>query len=237
MEGQPPWLASLVSEVEARWNTSCEAMLLSQVGQFLAKHGFRLQDILQGKKLLQVLNQCSAGQLKIIQDPLKPLIWGLIPNSADDGSAVFPEPKARAAQSPARFRFDPSIWKAFVSAIPAGHRRFIFLTPPRFQDLPDEQTPPSGAIELLKPTIPEADDKTHWSTHVAAAISSWAAKHGVELKAIAARTVIENRNSANSTDSTETLLHELLTSLTPGERQRISLPLDIVAKLLIARRR
>lgn len=229
------WLEALSARVEREWTDSGHVLLLSEVPGLLTRDGFDMQAILQGRKLRQFLQAETADRFKLIQSDPTSIVWGLAPLHAD-----VTEPfnrYFRRATGPKPPRFAPAFWKAFTLPIAEGKRRWVFDEPSiHFRDEEADSRPEMGfEIErrFIVPSEDEAATGDVYRSSILTSIGSW----GVETKVDPSRFSLGRKKVQASRLDPATSITEgnnldlLLSLLHPTELSRISLPLDVVARL------
>lgn len=238
------WLNFLTEHVEAEWKEYGFAVLLSRVPSLLERGGFEPEAILQGRKLRPLLEVQAAEQLKLVQSEINRIIWGIVPANAQ---LVEPYHKYfRRATADRPVRFAPAVWRAFTAPIDAGRRRWLFSEPTVHFDDRSAGDPGDGGYEVPSRSImmPENNGgrSDHFSSKVTAAIYAWANESSVDVSQFSL-----GRRSGSATkpglspqagsvpSSASTALDRLLELLQPAEMTRISLPLDVIARLRSAK--
>ena len=231
------WLDTLAALVQREWDDKGQAILLSRVPSLFEDEGFDPEDILQGRKLRPFLENETEGRFRVLRSDDQKIVWGLLP-----ATAQISEPYTRyfpKSSSDRPIRFAPSAWKAFTLAIPEGQRRWLFDQPSiRFEDFASDEAAVDGhEVERRFVTVSERseDDEVHRAT-VLSSIAAWAAEKSIDPSRFALgrkrAPVSKAAQPSPAPGSTgATALDQLLSLLQPGELTRISLPLDVVARL------
>ncbi|MNS08994.1 hypothetical protein D3C72_404630 [compost metagenome] len=234
------WLDTLTSIVEAQWNDEGYAVLLSRVPSLLEQEGLDPQTILQGRKLRPLLLSEAAERLKLLQSETNHIIWGIVPADAPVSAPFVRYFRPSAADRP--LRFAPSAWKAFTVPIAEDQRRWLFDEPAiYFEDRQSEEAG-DGGHEVERRFIVRPQEDTEESevfrARVVATIGAWAAEQDVDPSRFA---LGRRRAPATKPSPTPpphpvpslsaTALDQLISLLQPGELTRITMPLDVVARL------
>ncbi len=229
------WLEALNAHVEREWTGSGHVLLLSEVPSLLTRDGFDMQAILQGRKLRPFLQAETADRFKLIQSDPTSIVWGLAPLHADVAEPF--NRYFRRATGPKPLRFAPSFWKAFTLPIEEGKRRWVFDEPSiHFRDEDADSSPEAGYEIERRFIVPSEDGAATgdvYRSSVLTSIGSW----GVEMKvdpsrfSLGRKKVHAPRSEPAASITEKNNLDLLLSLLHPTELSRISLPLDIVARL------
>lgn len=226
-EGQG-WKEVLASSAQDELERTGRGLLLSRAPSVLRSAGYDLENLLKGHKLSNFLATCGPPNIQLLQSDTNFALWVILP-----GDHVVTQPTDRyfpASRGPGESKrppkFHPSVWKAFVSELPAGLKRWIDIESTfRFHDC-DESEDHSPWIEVDRDFV-RTDSLFHTNNFVVANIQNWAAKHDVALEKIV---ISENQKAGGSGDSGRDALGNFLALLTPSEQARISIPGDIVFK-------
>ncbi len=235
------WVEALATECRKHWDRTGKVFLLSGVPGVLRVAGYQHDNILQGRKLKDVLIQEGAGAGKLVQNEADPLMWGLAPTDATlepPYSEYFPPRLERPATSLPDIRFKPAFWKAFAAPLEEGSRRYLLSSPwPRFQDLPEGVEAPDGSVEIEREYTANASlgSSLQEAKPTLTRVWEWLKEHGASPTeyAIGKRAQVPGAQKfRDATRAEESALHELIAMLTPSELHRVSLPLDIISRLL-----
>jgi hypothetical protein len=215
-----PLKRAIVSLVQTHYDSTRRAMLLSRLGQALQKEGFNV-----GRgRLAGFLHSELAGHIRLIPRPNDPKVLAALPAGLDEtavAASTAPAPLSGEATAP---RYVPSFWAAFTKPLAQGATRVVEFDPPRFHDQPSAIVPagsltvPREQVFVREATETPADHRLR----VQAAVKQWLNTNGVSLELVLDR---PRRHQSHS------LLDQLIAALSPEQRQRLSLPLDIVERL------
>lgn len=211
-----------------------QVVLLSYLGQALRKRGFDFREILGEQKLADFIKSELAEKVKVVATPAGPLILAAAPADVDLSAEIDPfgtsrSVSATASDEPAerdkRELLNRGVWFAFSHALETGKARVLRLEPDmEYEDYDVGGDKPEGLdvpTELIVPvgSVP----RQQRNANIYENIRAWAAQNGVSfrqlLEAPAERSVRRNA------------LDVLLATLSDSELSRISMPLDVVAKL------
>lgn len=206
-----------------------QGLLLSQLGMLLRNQGVDLGAALCGRRLSETIRTDFAEELKIVSGVADPKVLRVFPVGATAPTApatttdVLPGVATQSSRLP---RIAAGIWAGFVRPIPAGMQRQLVLDALEVEDVPTMVD--AGGALLIRPeeVIPRRPDESvqDHANRVFASIKSWLARNSVDLDKILAKSAY--RKPAQS------MLEQLLVALTPEQRKRVDLPLDIVETLL-----
>ncbi len=232
---------AILKLTKAHWERTRTAYYLSKLGLDLGDDWVVAQREL-GLKLQAFVLATLTGQLKIIKSPRSGHL-GLFPKDAELAknleeyfTSAFTD---RASTGNLIPRYHPSFWSLFRIPLLEGRRRFITaIEPPRllFRDYSGSEPIDSAWIEVEKEFVlpsggggPEA---------VLSLIAAWDVKHpDVQSK----RFIVSGPRTASRADdgavpenivaSSQSLLDQILKSMSSEQLKRTSLPLDVVATL------
>ena len=214
----------LVTTVTDRWNNDHQAFFVAQVKPFLAKHGIDIAVLFEGQQVRQYLEN-KVPALKLIQHEREPTNWAIVPADA----AVIPPysqyftSKRNKPRAKIDFPYQNALKVAFTRPIGAGQRRWVFTAPARFLDLPATEMP-VGAFEVTSANVEEQADETR----SAELIENWISQNGLDSDQYR----FSKFSSLTKPKAHRSALHQLLALLPAEDLDRVSLPLDVVRKLL-----
>ena len=209
--------------------------MLSRLGAEIGKN-VNLQALLGIRKLLSVLRSEASDVVSLAQDPTNPLIWVAFPATKqidlNTFDALHSRPSERGTKAAPRFR--RSVWAAFTKPFTDGKARVLTLRPVvRYSDVPPEELDElqeKGSFQVDKELIVTAHDDqdvSHYTLSVSEQIRSWAAKHGIEVSALLFEPSASIRLPVSGSS-----LFQLMKIIDDRDKARISIPLDIVEKLM-----
>lgn len=212
---------AIVSLVHSHYKETRRAMLLSRLGQALQKDGFNL-----GRgRLAGFLNSELAGAIQLVPRPDDSKVLGALPAGLTETAVAesTSPPPTLGGESPAP-RYAPSVWAAFTKPLAPDASRVVEFDPPRFRDQPSASTPAESlTVPREQLCVREANETpADHRARVQAAVKQWLDNNGVALERVVDR---PRRHQGHS------LLDQLIAALSIEQRQRLSLPLDIVERL------
>lgn len=221
----PPFKDFVLNAVREQWVEQKKPLLLSRIGQLAVGHGYDLQETLNGRKLAQFIQQELGDDLEL-------------DNPGSSATLLQARPKDENALASAITRSDQSvpklnrgIWLAFSRPIAEGYERRLQLEPHiRFWD----QLPPFSEVpgRLPVPTQYIAKPQIEMATHSRAEvvmenIHRWMRENQLDISKFE---VGAQRTNPRLSQYNPLML--LIASLDESEQKRVSLPLDVIAKLL-----
>lgn len=227
----------VVELVTEHWQEHGKAYLLSRLGLTLVRRGFNLQATLAGRKLAAYISTELADVLRVVSPPSNSLKSGVVPVTADLSGgleALFTAPTPLADGDGQIPSLVPAFWAAFTRPIPPDRVRTLSLAPRvQFQDVSVAAATQSGK-KVVGPEFivsPGAHGNGTYKAAVYSSIQRWLSSNDVELAAVLASSPSSAGVTVQSRGESGSLLERLTSALTHEELRRISLPLDIVARL------
>lgn len=229
LDAQANWKEVLLKIVKESFSETKTGLLLSRVPSVLRENGIEPSRVFGSYKVRYFLETFGSPELSLIQNETNPALWVLIPGDVkleSSNSAYFPT--ITPAGSPRPTRFKASVWKAFVSVLAAGHRRWIQLSPRvLFVDLPEGQE--IGAIPIETEFV-RTDDLFLENAEVTSRIERWAAQHSIPLSQLTHREdMIDDGRRRMAGDN---VLRAFLIALSEEQRRRVLIPSDIIQNFL-----
>lgn len=214
------------------WLEYQKPLFLTQIKSVLKRNGMDVERLLAGKKLKQFLEEDTTAGYRIVKPPTDATgqRWALVPENVDPSAAFATWEESKTSNhaggsSPSIIWFNRRIFAAFVKTLAEGHRRYIRLdAPPSFDDLPDGTPCPPGSKEIDRRYIKQGDAPLD-NQIVANQLRAWASEEDVPLSELIAK-------KQEPLDRGRDRLADALRSLDKTELARISVPLDLVLKLL-----
>jgi len=224
----------IIDLVLENWAAVEEPLLLAPLGGRLRKEFPGEFDAELAGRKLKVYLQVELGQrLKVVQNPAKPIEWGLIPGNSSAVEVSFPHehlvtdsPQPLFASSPPiSTQYNSELWNAFAWPIPPGLNRFIKLTDGlvEVQDRPEDATMLDGYILIEKDEVVASRspiDRNYF--RVSGKIEEWAKKHNVNLAPF---------KEARVRASQRSLLDLVLETIPPHDLQLVSMPMHLIKAL------
>lgn len=227
------WKVVLRQVCQEAWDETGRAVLLSRVPSLLRNEGIDLAGLLAGRRLRPFLQTEGADAFQLLQSEANPIVWGIVPAAAEIKLPV-DQYLQRADSTPAKAqRFAPAVWKAFTTPVEPGFRRWLLDEPsPHFRDLPDGQTA-EGGKEIqhhLIAGVPAGGEVDNART--LSAIARWSSEQRVDPSRLSMdRKRVRASKPEGASSSSGTQLDELLGLFLPAELTRVSVPLDVIARL------
>jgi len=234
--GLEDWISIVLREATSRW-TNGRLLLLSQIPAVLRGNGIEPSEIQGGRPLLTALKVDStevdgSRRLQCVQNPENSAVWAAVPPdvaAANDPQTIFAgqSPVRTVLQSPTSVRlFKPWFWAAFVKNIENGMRRWILRN--QYLDTMQDARLSTGIAEVLvADVINPGQDIPVDRGAVLRSIENWAKRNSIDLAQFEAPAPVPHKRDAAA--RIEPLDFE---SLDAEDLKRITIPLDIVFKLL-----
>jgi hypothetical protein len=214
------------------WEKTGKALLLASLGQTLGRAGHDLRAELRGQKMVPFLQFELADRVRVLTSPHDRLVLGVVPADAaigDDVAALFK--KERKETEEKGVRFDRRVWMAFSRPVAPGCVRALFWEPElRFEDVPKE-----ASAKITSNVVPEhlivpvgALPSGERNAALQENIKKWLEEHGVDFEVARAMPVSADQPATYGGSA----LSALFRALDARDLARISMPLDIVAKLM-----
>lgn len=228
-----PFKEVIVQLTSEHWTRNKRALLLASVGQTLTKRGYSLGAELRGQKLASFIQQELKDRIAVFRSPHDPLVLGMVPieeANAPDLNVLFAPASGEAAHSRGTI-FDKGLWVAFSHQLVPGYiRKMQFHPEIRYIDVLTESAdsvdgtviPPESILPVG--VMPKAERDAQLQKNIV----SWLEANKLEKDLGIAR----HRDKDILSNSGDSLLSIVLDALDAKERERVALPLDIVAKLL-----
>lgn len=221
------WRKILEEQSRLTFERLGRGLLLSRVPAVLRENGVEPQELLQGRKLLEYLSQEENDAFRLIQNEQCPAVWALVPHDADlvkPYSQYFPSSSNEEHRPP---RFIPVVWQAFIRPLAEGFRRWLTIDGyMRFDDKPQEECI-EGAVEVEAEYISNESSTVRSNVEVINNIENWAARHEIHVPKL----LVARKPDQDSKENRSALV-EFLKAIRPEDRSRISIPGDVLSKLL-----
>lgn len=218
--------------VDQHWRAYGLALLLSELGKSLGAQQTRYRETLGGQKLAVFIASHLSDEIQIFRLCLKKASVWVAPKCAKlsaDASASF-KPVGHRPQFNLP-RFDNSVWLAFRRPVKPHYIRYIRLEPAvKFRDVPACSSAEDDEFIITESDISAKDDVAQIGAH----ILNWAHTHGINVERLKKpRSAPTLKPTIANTE--ESVFSLMVTALSDAELAKLSLPLDIVVKLLKAR--
>lgn len=221
-------LDRIVAIVSDQWKKESRATHLAYLGQLLAKEipDFK-KSVLAGETLRSFIEKNLSKRLTIVTLPDDAGVVGVVPASSGAGPETLATPPDKANPP----RFNPAVWAAFIKQVQPGHKRVVYLEPEiSFDDLQSEAATPAGAHIIPEDLTAKGPDES--VEKVAASIEAWASKLEIPIEKLRIRKRSTTQSCSEAGPSgRRSLLDDLLDALDAQEMRRLTVPLDIIAKL------
>lgn len=231
MSEDADWLQVVARVVRAHFDeTQGRGLLLAKVSGVLQAEGIDLPEVLGGRRLKAVLEAEATDSVSLVQHPLQPLVWALLPASESLPANlldIFPPAKPVSGPAQRLPSFEPGFWSAFVKPLSEDHRRTISTDqrPTVFVDHPASSTEINEAFEVDRSDIIPADLSGIQKVEaVRSKASQWATRKGLLIESFYV-------NRAKSSPKLSDSWVERLLRLDDNDLARISIPLDIVKRI------
>jgi len=238
------WIEERVAQ---HWEATGHALLLSKLGGPI-KREFPNSSTIMEVKFSDFVRSCPG--VRIVEHPLIREKIGAVPlgaktphNAAELFVDAGPDSGSSSSSSAPGPYFSPNFWKAFHT--PMNGRRFVIPPdeshPLRIVDRePAEGEHGYEVLESDLTLLPTEVPLTEKVRSVAAKIRAWLARYDLSDQPfrdrIGTRTISrEIQSPAEMIAKSKLSLSEALANLHPSEQARISVPLDIVLKMLSGR--
>ena len=215
----------IIDLVQQSWEEHQVPLLLSRLG---AQDGGEIARVAKQEaiSLAGYLRERLADEVRVIQHSTKPVVVGALPADVDgestDFDALLERTHGQTLGMPPRFH--PAFWAAFRVPLDEDKRRYMSLVPPlRFTDAYPEDRPDGDNHAEVGWEYVNSDAEP---SAVQRNVDEWLEENGLDAAPFLAASKPSNPRS-----SPEDLLGRLLAALPVEDQRRISLPLDIVAKL------
>ncbi|ETV37711.1 hypothetical protein SOJ65_18450 [Pseudomonas aeruginosa] len=219
-------ILELVNEGHTQKN---QGTLLSTLGILITKTGIQLKEVLENQKLGDFIARELSEEIEIIGAPQNPaikiaLLRSLSPQSED----LIPEIKK--SEPSEKNRYIRAIWSALSNEIDPGFKRVIKLGDhPQYKDIPESTNTPENHIELPSKFITTESKFPEEKLRIAELdtnIKRWAEESGISIESLVYKKQQREEKPQKSR------LEKILSLFTQDELKRVTLPLDIVEKLL-----
>lgn len=229
------WISCLDQIVRSHWSSTGKAFLLSWIPGALAKHGVDLPSVLRGRKLKDAIQEEGRSVLRAIRHPDYQLVWAIVPIDAPATNLkdLFPFSKQTDALAEKdSVRFGRAVWSAFSKPLKPHQRRYLEIGPPsKMYDLAESEPPPPLGLEVdpsliygAQPSLVPIEERDE---HIERTIRKWAADHKIPIDKLTPANRLPTIGEYH--DATIDLID--FSDLSPAEKGRILIPLDILPKL------
>jgi len=200
-------------------------MPLSQLPAAMQANDIDPKKIFQNRKVLAVLDSEFKDDIRVIQNEQSPPVFGAIPSSVD-AKKPYSNYFYNSEESTKR-KYPNALWRAFTAPLDSGKRRYLTTAPLRYVDLLDSAAKPAGSYEINRERI--IGDSAGSASLVGGSIDAWLKEVGETVASL--KTKISGGTSTKLHADWKSFVHGL-SSLSDDDARRISIPLDIVRKII-----
>ncbi len=214
-----------------------KGLLLSRVGDIIAKQRPELRNVLGGRQLVGFIEAELADSVKILTSPENPIVKVILPANVVVNGDVFQFfPKRDAVSSSVKKpRYNRAFWAAFSHPLANGNTRLVGFEPQiNYEDIVGEVPPATSKKIITQDSIIDEikePDPAKRVQRINEIISHWLQANAVSVDIVEAKT----ERGHVSTDETGlqkgSLLEIMIAALDDADLKRIQMPLDVVAKL------
>jgi hypothetical protein len=216
-----------------RWESGRAPVALADLGAQLAKEFQRdeLQKEFLGGKLKNYIEYNLGHELRIVQHPGNPIVWGVVPkNVTESAEVIFSRPApdrgritdAETGERLPYIRYDYELWKAFTTTI-TGDRYIGLGERVLVADLPKGSNAPENSFRV---EAQDVVDSREGYPIVSRNIESWAERNKVDISRF---------KTTSGRATKKTLLDFVIESLAEEELKQLSLPMNVI-KILNSKR-
>lgn len=216
----------LAQTVRRHHETTREGMLLANLGWAVNNQRPDLRAGF-GQSRIGEFVQRELGDLVLVQaDPDKPSVKVAYPTDALRALGPSTDPRANPSSGPRQYAH--AVMLAFTRTVAPQRQRFLFFpqTSIFYRDVAVGSAAPANGFRIDNDFIAEPVDGIEVNP-LDDRVDRWLAEHGLPLT----RVLEQPKLSLQRGSKHANLLDQLLNALTDGERKRIQMPLDVIAKL------
>jgi len=224
------WRKALREAAAQALEQTGRGLLLSQVPAVLKRVGLDPVEVAGRRKLLEFLQHEAEGGYQLVQNELNASLWAILPpdtSVSEPYSQYFPSPENPKPSNDIP-RFIPEFWQAFQRPLGSGLRRWLFKNGGFHYEDRSETEQLDVGVEIEREYVRDQAALFITNEVTYAKIQEWAAKHKLDLREF----IYFVRPSTSETSHSSNALEAFLKALKPYERTKISLPADVVARLL-----
>lgn len=215
----------IIDLVQQSWDEHQTPLLLSRLG---AQDGGEIARLAKQEafSLAGYLRDRLGEDVRVIQHSTKPVVVGAVPADVQgepaDFDAWLERTHGQSIGMPPRFH--PAFWAAFRVPLEESKRRYMSLVPPlRFIDAFPEERPEGDNYAEIEWEYIDSDVEP---SEVQQNVDDWLEANGLEPQPFLAA-----NKPGGGRSSSDDLLGRLISALSVEDQKRVSLPLDIVARL------
>lgn len=209
-----------------------EGVHLAKLGQLLNKNGVNFKDILQGVRISDFIEAELSDTVEIFSDSTQQSI-----KLARLKKESEPKPERISIEEYVKIqggdtqKYQRAIWSALTSKIEENKKRIVYIQPRAlYRDISNTEETPNGAYEVDSRYITTDYDtpQEEFSKKVEERLLTWANENKIEYADLVFKGVEKTRHDKIETN----LLERLIAAIPEQDLKRVTLPLDIVSKLL-----
>ena len=215
----------IASRVDAHWQEHAAPLLLSSLGSVDGGH-IAQEAKLHSSGLRKFLELEAGDRVSIVQHPEMPTVVGVVPKK--EATTDFHDwdslQLSKTGSKPQLTRWHPAIWAAFRKPIPENADRYVqvdeavrFIDVERGDEAPEGLRVDHSFIAGLEAPPQAIYDK----------IMEWLQDSDLDISRFRLESKVEQGEALPRND----LLGKLISALDPSDLKRISIPMDVVAKL------
>lgn len=231
-------LKAFITELaNTTYSRAQKGLLLSRVGEIIAKQRPELRNVLGSRKLVGFIEEELTDSVHILTSPENHIVKVILPASVTVNENVmqfFPQRDATSSLV-SKPRYNRAFWAAFSQPLAKGYTRLVGLVPQvHYEDI--EGDAPAATIKKVVPReliIDKATepDMAKRNQRVNEIISDWLHTNAVSINIVEEKAENELASARMSGSNKRSQLEVLLAALDDTDLKRIQMPLDIVAKL------
>lgn len=214
-----------------------KGLLLSRVGEIIAKEQRGLRNVLGNRKLVGFIEAELADSVQIITSPENHIVKVILPADVTvNGDVLRFLPKHDATSTTvSKPRYNRAFWAAFSRPLAKDYTRLVGFEPHvHYDDIVGDA--PATTIKKIVPhslVIDEATepDPAKRALRINEVISEWLKTNAVSADIVKAKTEKDQASAMMYGSHKGSLLEIMLAALDDTDLKRIQMPLDIVAKL------
>ncbi|SEJ77911.1 hypothetical protein [Pseudomonas sp. NFR16] len=210
----------ILESTHAHYGKTGQALLLAAIGHLASAQGIKIRDELNGVKLTKFITDHLSDELDIVQSNTDRLVFGVVPKGQSPA-----DPALSTTMRPPEFPLSDvnrALQAAFLRPIKHERTRYVLTQPTlSYVDVAAGQTPPLGGIALEGTFLPTPEQAAN-PVILRSFIERFANAYQIEIGYV--------RNPRGPL--VDSLLSKIVECLTDDELARVSIPLDIVAKLM-----
>jgi hypothetical protein len=228
----------IVQSVTTHWTKNQAALLLSAVGVSLIKNGFNISEIFEERRLTEIISNDFSSEIKVVRANTSAQKIGLIPKKEyEEGKedSYFKKQEKPQVKLKKPSHIPNVIWLAFSRPLATDYNRYIFTEPKlSYKDIKAKNgTSGKRAGILVDRVLIVTDSDNNQINHdsLIKNVDTWILENLSEVSKESPKSISAPGFNATAI-AKDSLLHKIITSLSPDELARTVIPLDIIEKLL-----